>query len=152
MSAGLEKARADAHAAGQAWSAALKARTTAFAEVEAFHGPVIERLRQERIAAEAAVAAAVSEVTPDHEWEGRRVFCEKKKWTSWGSPSGPIRLDGVVFTYRPGVDLGQGHKYTSPRVGDPFVRLLKKDGKPGSKAVTLRSEKWQLVGETGGAA
>lgn len=152
MSADLEKARADQLAAGQAWSAALTAKTDAVRAVEAVHNPIIDRLRRALNDAKAATLAAESAVTPDHAWEGRRVFCEKRRYSSWGSAASTQRLDGVVFTYRPGIDLGTGHKWSSPSVGDPFVRLLKKDGSPGSKTIALNREDWKLASAAGEAS
>ncbi len=99
--------------------------------------------------ATSAREVAQSEAAPDHEWTGKRVFKMEdtvlKSSFGW-QKIGEKRVEGVVEMMRPGVTWPQ--KYRIPDVGEPFVRLLKKDGKPGVKCehfMSWRDVRWQLV-------
>jgi hypothetical protein len=131
----------DAIAAAKAAVEAAHAEQTRLDREESRElGEVRERYREPKIAvarayaeARRALAEAQSAAAPDHELEGKTVYRIERESHRFGSRFTDKLVAGVVFTYRPGVDLGPGHTYNKPMVGDPMVRLLKKDGKPGAK-------------------
>lgn len=132
--------------AGQALNERRADAETELREVRQRHAPLIAAAERTYREAVQAHRAARSEATPDHEWEGRRVFREDVQRDNWSrTVIERKRIEGVVFTYRPGVDLGPGHKWNRPEIGQPYVRLLKKDGTPGAKTERLGGAKWGLV-------
>lgn len=85
-----------------------------------------------------ALRQAENAATADHEWTGRRVYRIEEHFSGgWSRKKiGETRIEGIVETYRHGVTLGRGHRGWCG-VGEPIVRLLKKDGTPGLKTENL---------------
>lgn len=129
----LEQAKAADRAARQAYGEARLALSAAIDDVRRFHAPLIEAARESAAVAAQQLAASESSAAPNHEWEGRAVTGPKG---TWGIAAREM-VSGVVFTYRPGVDLGRGHSYSRPDVGEPLVRLFRKGGSPGATTVRL---------------
>lgn len=139
----LEKAKLAEREARAALAAARGSQDAAVALVRAHHGPLIESARVRASEAARAHLAAQSQATPDHPWEGKTVTGPKGSWDL----DSRTTVTGTVFTFRPGTDLGRGHTYSRPDVGDAYVRVHKKDGKPGSSSVRL-TENFSLVEAT----
>lgn len=86
--------------------------------------------------AKRALRQAENAATPDHEWTGKKVYRIEECFSRRSYKKiGETRLEGVVETYRHGVTLGRGHYVY--KIGQPIVRLLKKDGTPGLKTENL---------------
>lgn len=79
---------------------------------------------------------------PPHEWDGRRVFRMRNVGRGYGPQY--VREEGVVETrYHSTVFPANVGSYSMPRLGEGFVRLIKKNGTVGSKFAGLRD--WQLA-------
>lgn len=108
-----------------------------------------ERLReanQRRFEAEQAKRDHI-EAGASHPWEGKKVFRIKKKTSRWGSRViGEERLEGVVQVCRQNTPIPGNLGYSAPRLGQPFIRKLKKDGTVGTAIYTREDiENWQLA-------
>lgn len=130
--ASVEAAKSAEREAEVVLAASRLALETEVKALRAKHEPIIQAADKALRDAKRQRADAESSATPDHPWEGQTVEGPE---SSWRRNSDIVR--GVVFTYRPGTVLGPGHTYSRPEVGDRFVRLLKKDGKPGLRSVAL---------------
>lgn len=99
--------------------------------------------------AKAAVRTAQNAALPDHEWEGRRVTLTRPIYSgtrAWNRvQTGTETLHGGVYTFRHGIDAGPGlNGWHQPSLGEPLVRLAKKDGSLGVKSMVLSRDKWEL--------
>lgn len=116
---------------------------------------VRERRRSELSAAQAIRHACEVDLrdakdrVPDHPWTGKRVYRMELERGSWARNY--HRIEGVVEMRRSDTvfpsNLGV---YSIPAMGEPFVRLLNKDGKPGLKIISRDSgslRDWKLVEE-----
>jgi hypothetical protein len=119
--------------------AAAQAIDAEYAEIRATTHAVYYQAEQ---AHRAAVAAAGS-----HEWEGKRVYREKPLYSSkWASrPYGKVPVEGIVEIRRLDTKFAENINYGLPSLGQAFVRLLKKDGKPGIAIERLGNFEWSLA-------
>lgn len=75
----------------------------------------------------------VKNSSPDHEWEGRKVYKMVPRGTRY-MPLDPERVEGIIETVRIGARFANNlAHYSRPGIGAVIVRHLKKDGKPGLK-------------------
>lgn len=89
--------------------------------------------------------AKVAAVRP-HKYEGEKVFLERSHH-SWEQPKNPIF--GIVQTYTPDVPLPNNtSSFNRPRIGNVFIRLIKKNGEPGLKFKRLNT--WDRLGAWNG--
>ena len=102
--------------------------------LEAHWRPLVNEAKRASKTAAQNLSKAIAAETRDHELHGRKVFLMEPEIARWtGKKIGEKRIDGVIDTYRPGADLGRGYSKAQVRkAGDPFVRLLLKNGKPGT--------------------
>lgn len=137
----VDEAQAALDAADRALSQAVRCMDEEIAAVKARHEPSIRLAKEAFTSAAQALREAESAATPDHEWEGKTVCRTVEEWSGprWNRQSTKTTERGVVFTYRHGIDLGPGWTWSTPAIGEPMVRLLKKDGKPGVKTVRLKN-------------
>jgi len=146
MTDAVQAAREAKVAADLALKEAKDARERAFDVIRDEHRPLIAAAERAASQAATALKAAISQACPDHELEGKTVYRIARKIGRYGSTPKDTLLAGVVFTYRPGIDLGPGWSFSRPHIGEPMVRLLLKNGKPGSKCQRLN--KFTLDRET----
>lgn len=151
----VEEAKALLAEAETAKQAVDKARDQALDEVRRVHDPLV-RIATEHVGrARRALAEARSREAQGHEWEGRKVYRVKivHVGSLWHGHKREERVEGIVFTYRHTDDLGPGHTYNRPQIGDPWVRLLKKDGTPSRKTARFLTsggavDGWKLAEES----
>lgn len=94
----------------------------------------LRELKAELAEARSAIAS--------HPHEGKRVSTKRNVGTSYMPRYETIY--GVVEVFRVGTEFPANlSHYSIPKVGEAFVRLLKKDGKPG-KAIDTRLRGWKL--------
>jgi len=75
---------------------------------------------------------AALDAKPDHEWTGKRVHADRSVGPGYFARK--ERIFGVVETRRSDtVFPSNAASYSLPAIGEGFVRILKKDGTPGSK-------------------
>lgn len=144
----VEQAKAALDAARKSLRDAEDARSAEIDAVKAKHAPAIDASNKAVNAAAQALREAENAATPDHEWEGTTVCRTVEKWSGSGwtrRKIGETTERGVVFTYRHGIDLGPGWTWDRPNPGEPMVRLLKKDGKPGLRTVKLKDARYHAV-------
>jgi hypothetical protein len=111
------------------------------------HEAVLVAAQQGRSAARIALTAA-QDAGPEHEWTGQRVTKLVPNW-KYGRLQSTETLTGIVETVRSTTEFaGNLPLYGRPRIGDPIVRLLKKDGTPGLKFERLHGNYhgWKLEG------
>ena len=85
-----------------------------------------------RLIAACRARIAAEDATPDHEWEGRRVFVMENAGPHWNRSQ--KRVEGVVETVRSNtVFASNSSGWRKPAIGEPIVRMLKKDGSPALK-------------------
>lgn len=120
------------------------------------HADEVAVARRALEAARRALIAA-KDATPDHPMTGKAVYqmVETRRYSF--DASRLVRVDGIVETRRSTTAFpGNTADYRLPRMGDGFVRLLKKDGTPGTKFERLESYSgkllWSLVEEQQDAA
>jgi hypothetical protein len=77
-----------------------------------------------------------------HPWEGKKVW--RDDHVGWAGRT-VVRIYGVVQIRVREMQFPANAKYLLPQLGEPFVRLLTKDGKPGLRFETMRE--WKLVEE-----
>lgn len=109
--------------------------------VEAKYEGALSDARRERARATAAKEAADIAAAQTHPLAGKRVQRKVRK-SGWSRDL--VDQLGVVeiFTRESAVPLNQ--RYMRQSIGDPIVRLLKKDGTPGLKIERLSPE-WKAV-------
>jgi len=155
MTEAIQSAQDALAKAQKAVSEALSAKYAAVQAVEAEHAPVVRAAQSAVCAAQTALKEAQSAASPDHEWEGKTVYRVDRKYDRWSSARfTDKKLVGTVFTYRPGMDLGPGNNGGYHTVGATWVRLHKKDGKPGARCERLKGRwgtdetiRWALTEE-----
>lgn len=132
-------------AARERWE---KAKKAALAGVEIAHAPIVKAAENVLRDAERVLAETTDAATPDHEWEGRRVFRMVPGGGRAWNPRPDVREEGIVETVRQGSRFANNlSTYSTPRVGDVIVRSLKKDGSRALKFDRLGSSyrPWSLV-------
>jgi hypothetical protein len=84
---------------------------------------------------------AIADALPPHEWEGKIVTSRDYKniGTMWAPIYREITIRGVVETYRAAEN--QKRKPYAVAIGEPIVRLLNKNGKPGQRLEKLNWER-----------
>jgi hypothetical protein len=130
----------------EAREAANAARTAAVQSYSA----ITARLREARDVADKRVREQI-DATATHPWEGQRV----KRATHYRDWKGAPMLDrppksvelGIVEIRRSATRLPGNRGHSLPKLGQAFVRLLKKDGTTGTAIADLehwRGGKWEL--------
>lgn len=87
---------------------------------------------------------------PDHPWTGKRVYKIEKEYARWSSQViSKTRVEGIVETRRSDTVFPANKRWGLPAIGEGFVRLLKRDGTPGTKIDSLTGYKseWLLAEE-----
>ena len=149
----IEKALADLRAADdaklaldRAMSAEIAAATNAIREAYS------DRLAEARAAVRAATIAhtAALDATPDHPWTGKRVFKMQPGGGRIWERKPPVRVEGIADTWRSNSPApANTSKWNIPKIGEPIVRFLKKDGSAGAKFERLQNYSggtaWKLV-------
>lgn len=147
----LDEAEAAKRAAKRALIAVeIERSEAANAAMDAVYAEFGDRIKPLATALNDARSAVVDikNATPDHEWEGRKVFRMESVGRSYQRLT-PIRVEGIVETVRVGAQFAKNlSRYSTPNIGDVIVRLLKKDGSPGLK-FSGRVRDWKLVQEQG---
>lgn len=150
-----EEAERAAKEAVKAKEAAIRQEIEdAKARINAAHADELRALRLAENETYRARVAAENAAVQDHEWTGKIVLrreYERKRWGD-GYTGRVTEKRGVVETYRHGTELGRGHRVWE--VGRPIVRLLKKDGTPGTLTEDLENswphklpdENWHIEG------
>lgn len=92
--------------------------------------------KSEAVKAEWALKKAESAAAPEHEWEGKRVKRISVRRSFHRSTPGEPEY-GIVRTCRIDTEFPENMTWRKPRVGDAFVRLLKKDGSEGVRIASL---------------
>ena len=119
--------------------------SAATAAIQAKYHDEFTAVRQAR---EDAIKAgeAARDALPKHEWTGQPIG------RSWGgSKVETRRIAGMVEMCRTDTEFPSGQRWRLPTTGQPFVRLLKKNGEPGMKFERLVeydgtiSKEWKLV-------
>lgn len=84
--------------------------------------------------------------TASHEWEGRKVVRTSERYKSvWATRTTTVVEYGVVEVARSNTQFPANLRaWGLPKLGKPFVRLLKKDGKLGLKFESFTDD-WQLA-------
>lgn len=131
------------------------------AEVEAAKATIRLRYEPEVSAIDKAIAEAerhlteVKEQSPRHEWDGRKVERKEKIYQRFSSRDDRVEtVYGIVETRtRETKFADNAPSYRLPEMGEAFVRLLKKDGKPGMKFEPMthgfdRNVRWSLSEES----
>lgn len=113
-------------------------------EIEARHRETVDAARAVRRAAAERLRIA-KDAVPDHPWTGKIVTKTTSEGPTW---SRRVKvLIGVVETVRSDTVFPNNVRYRRPRVGDPLVRLLGKNGKPGLRFDDMRWG-WSLADTT----
>lgn len=116
----------------------------AAAAVRAKYKGELDELAAVRNAAHKALVEAQERTT--HPWQGKRVFRTERVYSYFGRKHTEVRIEGIVEIFTRTTELSAGTRYYRYHPGDPIVRLLKKDGKPGKKTEHL-GVNWKLVEE-----
>lgn len=91
------------------------------------------------------------DATTTHPWEGKKVVRVTHEPVSrWSSKTREVRLYGVVEIRRTDTKFPANQRWGLPDLGDPFVRLLKKDGTPSLKLDRWNwrvTDQWKLAEE-----
>ena len=82
-----------------------------------------------------AVEAAKVEAGASHPLNGKRVTKTERQWRGGGYEH--VQVFGVVEIFSRQTERPANMRYGLPSLGSPIVRLLKKDGKPGTKIEKL---------------
>lgn len=93
-----------------------------------------------------AALVAAQDQTPDHPWTGKRVFRMEQRGRVWERRT-PIRIEGIVETVRSTTVFPENTaQWRCPGIGQPIVRLLKKDGSPSKRFEEMsRHTSWKLA-------
>jgi hypothetical protein len=88
----------------------------------------------------------VADECPDHPWTGKKVFQVVPRLSRYARRlEGEDRVEGTVETWRSDTPRpGNLSRWYTPNVGQPIVRLHKKDGTPGLKFERLH-DGWKLA-------
>ena len=92
---------------------------------------------------------AAEDATADHPWTGKKVFRMEAQGRSYQRLPDK-RIDGIVETYRSTTKLPENSaRWRLPSIGQPIVRLLRKDGSPGLKVEVFSRayREWKLAEE-----
>lgn len=87
----------------------------------------------------------------EHPLHGKRVSKIERKYTGngWHRKGEDVEVFGIVEVFTPQTERPANQSYGLPSYGTPIVRLLKKNGAPGSKFERLCSwngtEQWKLA-------
>jgi len=143
----LEAIKADANAATNARTAAMKAQEEAIKRVRLETQPAIDAATRAMNGFLTEFAKA-KEAAATHEWVGKKVVRTEVKYKRWG-PDEKTQVYGIVEIVGPS-NPWSGRAYSAVSAGDPVVRLLKKDGKPGLKherlcGISGSHSLWSLV-------
>lgn len=125
----------------------------ATARIRAAHDGELRAARRV-LAAARAVLRDLKDQTPDHPWTGKRVFKMVNQGRTWDRLP-QKRVEAIVETARSTTEYpGNAARYSLPTVGDPFARLLNKDGKPGLRFDGMRGNHhgWKLAEEAANPA
>lgn len=136
----LETARGRLDAACARLAARRAGRDRRVEAVYADEQPILDSLQAEVAFAKARYEEALSEATPDHKWEGRRV-----RWIDDERRIGRASF-GTVFTARPGRDYGTGFSADDVLVvAKVFVLWDRPNGKPSRRFERFDPKNWELA-------
>lgn len=105
----------------------------------------LREARQAHADAEQAVREHI-DAAASHPWEGKRVYRIARITSRWDHHISETRVEGVLEVRRIGTVLPGNVGWGLPKLGEPFVRKLKKDGTTGA-AIETRVDigEWKLV-------
>lgn len=133
----LDKINAEIQASDQAYkeiegerrAAVEKAKAAVYAD---FEDRVRVAAERKRVALKAG--REYTDANASHRWEGKRVFKIKRDYgRGYSSKFKEVRVEGIVEVRRTGTPMPGNVSWNLPRLGQPFVRLVKANGEPGLK-------------------
>ena len=114
--------------------------------IDAAHKPGLEEISTRVNQLSRELAEAENAAVKPHAWSGRKVWREEPVYGRWNNRlEGKVRVEGIVEDFKHGTDTGPGSLGHYLQPGDPYVRLLKKDGTPGKKCESFnREDRWGI--------